>query len=50
MYNEKGEQILPAFIKQTSPETNVINNSNLNVYLMFEQPKREQRDLRFGEN
>lgn len=49
MYNEKGEQILPVFIKQTSPETNVINNSNLNVYLMFEQPTRNQRVLKLGE-
>jgi antitoxin component YwqK of YwqJK toxin-antitoxin module len=49
MYNEEGEQILPVFIKQTSPDTNVINNSNLNVYLMFEQPKTTQRVLRFGE-
>lgn len=50
MYNEKGEQILPAFIKQTFPDTNVINSSNLNIYVMFEQPKREQRILRLGEH
>jgi len=48
-YNEKGEQILPVFIQQTSLDTNVINNSNLNAYLMFEQPKRKQRVLRLGE-
>ncbi len=47
-YNEKEEQILPAFIKQTFPDTNVINSSNLNIYVMFDQPKRGQRVLRFG--
>ena len=49
-YNDKGKQILPAFVKQTFPDTNVINGSNLNVYVMFEQPKREQRVLNFGES
>lgn len=52
MYSQskEREQILPVFIKQTTPDTNVKNNSNLDVYLMFEQAKREERVLKFGEH
>lgn len=49
-YNENGEQILPAFIKQSFADSNVINSSNLNIYLMFEQPSMEQRVLSFLEH
>lgn len=49
--SKESEQTLPVFIKQSSPDTNVKNNSKLKVYLMFEQTnEREKRVLRLGEN